>query len=60
MSLAAASRRPFFGAVLVEQLEQIGGGVLVKGVGELGDRRGDLQALVKNNLLALKADIRAT
>lgn len=45
------------GAVLVEQLEQIGGGVLVKGVGELGDRRGDLQALVKNNLLALKADI---
>lgn len=45
------------GAVLVEQLEEVGGGVLVKGVGELGDRGGHLQALVKDNLLALEADI---
>jgi hypothetical protein len=29
-------------AVLVEQLEQVGGSVLVQGVAELGDRRGDL------------------
>lgn len=45
------------GAVLVEQLEQVGGGVLVEGVGELGNRGGDLQALVKDNLLALETNI---
>lgn len=45
------------GAVLVEELEQVGGGVLVQGVGELGDRGGDLQALVKDDLLALEADV---
>lgn len=32
-----------FGLVLVEELEELSGGVLVKGVGELGDRRGDLE-----------------
>jgi hypothetical protein len=46
-----------FGAVLVEELEQLGGGVLVQSVGELGNGRGDLQALAEDDLLALKADI---
>lgn len=32
-----------FGLVLVEELEELSGGVLVKGVGELGDGRGDLE-----------------
>jgi len=45
------------GAVLVEELEEVGGGVLVKGVGELSNRGGDLQALVKDDLLALKTDV---
>lgn len=45
------------GAVLVEQLEEVGGGVLVKSVGELSDRGGDLQALVKDNLLSLETDV---
>lgn len=45
------------GAVLVKQLEEVGGGVLVKGVGELSNRRGNLQALVKDNLLPLEADV---
>lgn len=31
------------GLVLVEELEELSGGVLVKGVGELGDGRGDLE-----------------
>ena len=31
------------GLVLVEELEELGGGVLVKGVRELGDRGGDLR-----------------
>jgi len=31
------------GLVLVEELEELGGGVLVEGVRELGDRRGDLR-----------------
>jgi len=46
-----------FGAVLVEELEQLSGGVLVQSVRKLGDRRRDLEALVKDDLLALKADI---
>ena len=31
------------GLVLVQELEELGGGVLVQGVAELGDRRGDLK-----------------
>lgn len=44
-------------AVLVEELESLGGGVAVQDVLELRDRRGDLQAHLKNLLLALEADI---
>lgn len=44
-------------AVLVEELEEVGGSVLVKGVGKLGDRGGNLQALVKDNLLALETNV---
>lgn len=43
--------------VLVEELEELGGGVLVEGVGELRDSGGNLQALVENDLLALKTDV---
>ena len=43
--------------VLVEETEELGGSVLVEGVGELGDSRGNLQALVEDDLLALEADI---
>lgn len=46
-----------FRLVLVEQLEQLGGGVLVQGVAELGDRGGDLQSLVEDDLLSLESDI---
>lgn len=35
------------GLVLVEEGEQLGSGVLVQSVGELGDRRGDLKKVVK-------------
>lgn len=45
------------GAVLVEETEELGGKVLVGGVLELGERRGDLQAHVEDLLLALKTDI---
>lgn len=45
------------GAVLVEELEGLGGGVLVQDVGELGNRRRHLEAHVEDLLLALKADI---
>lgn len=44
-------------AVLVEELEGLGGQVLVEGVGELSDRWGNLQPEVEDLLLALKADI---
>jgi len=44
-------------AVLVEELESLGGGVLVEDVLELGDRRGDLQPHVEDLLLALQTDI---
>lgn len=45
------------GAVLVEELEGLGGQVAVQGVGELSDRRRNLQAEVQDLLLALQADI---
>lgn len=45
------------GAVLVQELESLGGGVLVENVGELGDGRGDLDAHLENLALALEADI---
>jgi hypothetical protein len=45
------------GAVLVEQLEELRGGVLVEGVGELRDGGGHLEALVQDDLLALEADV---
>jgi hypothetical protein len=44
-------------AVLVEELEGLGSGVLVKNLLELGDRRRDLQPHVEDLLLALEADI---
>jgi hypothetical protein len=45
------------GAVSVEQLEEVGGGVLVQGVGELANGRWDLQALVEDDLLALQTNV---
>ena len=44
-------------AVLVQQAEDLSGKVLVGGVLELSDRRGNLQAHVEDLLLALKTDI---
>ena len=44
-------------AVLVEELEELGSSVLVESVRELGNGRGNLQALRKDNLLALKTDV---
>jgi len=46
-----------FGAVLIQELKKLRSSVLVQGVGELGDGRGHLQALAKDDLLALKANI---
>ena len=42
---------------LVEELEQLCRSVLVKGVRELGDGRGDFEALAENASLALVGDI---
>lgn len=44
-------------AVLVEELESLGGSVAVEDVLELGNRRGDLEAHAQNLLLALKTDV---
>lgn len=44
-------------AVLVEELESLGGGVAVKDNLELGNGRGNLQAHVQDLALALKADV---
>jgi hypothetical protein len=44
-------------AVLVEELEDLSGSVLVEHVLELGDRRRDLQAHAEDLLLALEADV---
>jgi len=43
--------------VLVGEAEQLRGSVLVEDVRELGDRGGRLEALVKDDLLALEADV---
>ncbi len=45
------------GAVLVKELEGLGGGVAVENVLELCDRRWDLQSEVEDLLLALETDI---
>jgi len=45
------------GAVLVEELQGLGGSVAVKDLLELGNRRGDLEAEVQDLTLALKANI---
>ena len=45
------------GAVLVKELEQLSGSVLVESVRELGNSRGHLEALVEDDLLALQADV---
>lgn len=44
-------------SVLVEEAEKLGSGVLVQGVVELIDGWWDLEALVKDDLLALEADV---
>ena len=46
-----------FRAVLVEQLEGLGGGVAVEGVLELCKGGGDFQAEVENLALALEEDV---
>jgi len=46
-----------FRAVLLEELEGLGGGVAVESVSELVKRRGNLEAHVEDLALALKADI---
>ncbi len=45
------------GTVLVQKLEQLRSSVLVERMRELGNGRGNLQALVQDNLLALEADV---
>lgn len=44
-------------AILVHETEELGGGVLVESVAELGNRRGDLETLVEDDLLSLQLDI---
>lgn len=44
-------------SVLVEELEELGSGVLVKGMRELSNRWWDLQSLVQDDLLALEANV---
>lgn len=44
-------------AVLVQELESLGGGVAVEGLGELGNRRRHLQTHVEDLALALQADV---
>ena len=41
------------GDPLVEQLEKLRSGVLIEGVGELGNGRRDLQAALEDDLLSL-------
>merc|ERR1712115_773063 len=44
-------------AVLVQELESLGSGVAVEGLGELGNRRRHLQTHVEDLALALQADV---
>lgn len=46
-----------FWTVLVEQLEQLDGGLLVQGLGELVDWGRDSQTLLENSLLTLDSDV---
>lgn len=43
--------------ILVGELKELSGSVLVEGVRELGDRRRDFQALMEDDLLTLEANI---
>ena len=43
--------------VLIEQLESLGGGVTVEGIGELGDGGRDFKAEIEDLLLALESDV---
>jgi len=43
--------------VLVEETEELSGGVLVEDVGELSDRGRSLETLVEDNLLTLKTNV---
>lgn len=45
------------GAIFVHQAEKLSGGVFVEMIAELSNRWGDLQPLIEDDLLALKADI---
>jgi len=45
------------GAVFVHQAEKLSGGIFVEVIAELGNRWGDLQTLIEDDLLALKTDI---
>lgn len=45
------------GTVLVQELEERGGGVLIEDVGELGNCRRNLESLLEDFLLALQTDI---
>ena len=43
--------------VLVQETEHLHGGVLVQNLGELSDRGGNLETLVKDNLLSLETNV---
>jgi hypothetical protein len=45
------------GSVLVEELEGLGSGVLVQGVGELSERRRNLESHAQNLLLSLESNV---
>jgi hypothetical protein len=42
---------------LIQEFEQLGGGILIKSVGELGDCRRYFESLVQNDFLALKTNV---
>lgn len=45
------------GTILVQQLVQLGGGILVECVGELGECWGYFETLVEDDFLALETDV---